>query len=98
MSIKFSVVDVKNYWPLAVDDSNEELRLEEYHVANKDLEVFLEDLLVLQPDREVEFVIDLVPGVAPLSKAPYRIAPSELAKFKEQLQLVLAIGLKFCIL
>lgn len=68
-----------------VDDLNEKLRLEEYHVANKDLEVFPEDLLVLQPDREVEFVIDLVPSVAPLSKAPYRIAPSELANFKEQL-------------
>ena len=33
-------------------------------------------------DREVEFSIDLVPGTAPISKAPYRMAPAELKELK----------------
>ncbi len=40
----------------------------------------------MPPDREVEFVIDVVPGTAPISKAPYRMAPTELTELKSQLQ------------
>ena len=40
----------------------------------------------LPPDREIEFVIDLLPGTAPISKAPYRMTPSELKELKLQLQ------------
>ena len=32
----------------------------------------------LSPDRKIEFAIELVPGTAPISKAPYRMAPAEL--------------------
>ncbi|WVZ52299.1 hypothetical protein U9M48_003373 [Paspalum notatum var. saurae] len=38
------------------------------------------------PDRDVEFRIDLVPGIAPVSKRPYRMAPDELKELKLQLQ------------
>ncbi|WVZ81047.1 LOW QUALITY PROTEIN: hypothetical protein U9M48_028474 [Paspalum notatum var. saurae] len=38
------------------------------------------------PDRDVEFRIDLVPGTAPVSKRPYRMAPDELKELKIQLQ------------
>nr|GEU30109.1 putative reverse transcriptase domain-containing protein [Tanacetum cinerariifolium] len=41
-------------------------------------EVFLEELLRLPPPRQVEFRIDLVPGVAPVTRALYRLAPSEM--------------------
>ncbi|GJW05837.1 putative reverse transcriptase domain-containing protein [Tanacetum coccineum] len=40
-------------------------------------EVFPEDLSGLPPTRQVEFQIDLVPGVASIARAPYRLAPSE---------------------
>ncbi|WVZ63674.1 hypothetical protein U9M48_013287 [Paspalum notatum var. saurae] len=40
----------------------------------------------LPPDRDVEFRIDLVPGTAPVSKRPYRMAPDELKELKIQLQ------------
>ncbi|GJZ95400.1 putative reverse transcriptase domain-containing protein [Tanacetum coccineum] len=40
--------------------------------------VFPEDLPGLPPTRQVEFQIDLVPGAAPVARAPYRLAPSEL--------------------
>ncbi|GJW77984.1 putative reverse transcriptase domain-containing protein [Tanacetum coccineum] len=43
-------------------------------------EVFPEELPGLPPPRQVEFRIDLVPGAAPLARAPYRLAPSEMKK------------------
>ncbi|KAL5830387.1 hypothetical protein ACOSQ3_019855 [Xanthoceras sorbifolium] len=48
-------------------------------------DVFLEELPGLPPQREVEFVIDVVPGTAPVSIAPYRMAPAELKELKIQL-------------
>ncbi|GKD87520.1 putative reverse transcriptase domain-containing protein [Tanacetum coccineum] len=49
-------------------------------------EVFLEELPGLPPARQVEFQIDLVPGVAPVARAPYRLAPSKMKELSEQLQ------------
>ncbi|GJY60234.1 putative reverse transcriptase domain-containing protein [Tanacetum coccineum] len=49
-------------------------------------EVFLEELLGLPPPRQVEFRIDLIPGAAPVARAPYRLAPSEMKEFSRQLQ------------
>ncbi|GJT25920.1 putative reverse transcriptase domain-containing protein [Tanacetum coccineum] len=43
--------------------------------------VFPEDLLGIPPTRQVEFQIDLMPGVAPVARAPYRLAPSEMKEF-----------------
>jgi hypothetical protein len=37
-------------------------------------DVFLEELPGMPPDREVEFVIDLLPGTAPISKRPYMMS------------------------
>ncbi|GJY20159.1 putative reverse transcriptase domain-containing protein [Tanacetum coccineum] len=47
------------------------------------LEVFLEELPRLPPPRQVEFRIDLVPGVAPVARAPYRLAPSEMKELSK---------------
>ena len=47
----------------------------------------------LPPDREIEFIIDLVLGTAPISMIPYRVAPAELAELKTQLQELLDKGL-----
>ncbi|GJX38143.1 putative reverse transcriptase domain-containing protein [Tanacetum coccineum] len=49
-------------------------------------DVFLEDLPGLPPTRQVEFQIDLVPGVAPVALAPYRLAPSKMKELLDQLQ------------
>ncbi|GJV61271.1 hypothetical protein Tco_1467371 [Tanacetum coccineum] len=48
--------------------------------------VFLEDLLGLPPQRQVEFRIDLVPGATPIAKSSYRLAPSEMQELSGQLQ------------
>nr|GFD61951.1 putative reverse transcriptase domain, aspartic peptidase domain protein [Tanacetum cinerariifolium] len=44
------------------------------------------------PVREVEFNIELIPGVEPISKAPYRMALVELKELKDQLQELLEQG------
>ncbi|KAK1611784.1 hypothetical protein QYE76_035457 [Lolium multiflorum] len=38
-----------------------------------------------EPKREIEFTIDLIPGTAPIAKAPYKMGPKELKELKEQL-------------
>ncbi|GJS10764.1 putative reverse transcriptase domain-containing protein [Tanacetum coccineum] len=49
-------------------------------------EVFPDDLPGLPPPRQVEFKIELVPGAAPVARAPYRLAPSEMKELADQLQ------------
>ncbi|GJR21086.1 reverse transcriptase domain-containing protein [Tanacetum coccineum] len=45
--------------------------------------IFPEDLSGLPPTRQVEFQIDLVPGAAPVARAPYRLAPLEMKELSE---------------
>ena len=40
----------------------------------------------MPPDRDIEFVTDLVPGTSPIAKRPYRMAVSELAELKKKLE------------
>ncbi|WVZ81128.1 LOW QUALITY PROTEIN: hypothetical protein U9M48_028544 [Paspalum notatum var. saurae] len=49
-------------------------------------DVFPEELPGLPPERDVEFRIELIPGMAPISKRPYRMAQDELKELKTQLQ------------
>ena len=46
-------------------------------------EVFPDDITEFSPEREVEFAIDLVPGMCPISIAPYRMSASELGELKK---------------
>ncbi|KAJ9545764.1 hypothetical protein OSB04_025471 [Centaurea solstitialis] len=55
-------------------------------VVNEFPDVFPEDLPGHPPDRQIEFGIDLVPGAAPIARAPYRLAPAELQELSDQLQ------------
>jgi hypothetical protein len=55
-------------------------------------DVFPKDLLGLPPERDVEFVIELKPGMAPISRRSYRMPPNELAELKTQLQDLLEKG------
>nr|GFC28178.1 putative reverse transcriptase domain-containing protein [Tanacetum cinerariifolium] len=47
---------------------------------------FPENLPGLPPARPVEFQIDLIQGAAPVARAPYRLAPSEMKELSKQLQ------------
>ena len=55
-------------------------------IVNEFLDVFPEELHSFPPHREVEFQIETIPGVAPISMAPYRMAPAELKEIKKQLE------------
>ncbi|GKC53541.1 putative reverse transcriptase domain-containing protein, partial [Tanacetum coccineum] len=69
-----------------IEDKSEEKRLEDVPTVRDFPKVFPEDLPGLPPTRQVEFQIDLVPGAAPVARAPYRLAPSELQELSTQLQ------------
>nr|GFB02950.1 putative reverse transcriptase domain-containing protein [Tanacetum cinerariifolium] len=67
-------------------DKSEEKRLEDVPIVRDFPEVFLEDLPGIPPARLVEFQIDMVLGVVPVARAPYRLAPSEMKELAEQLK------------
>ncbi|GJU85303.1 hypothetical protein Tco_1292849 [Tanacetum coccineum] len=69
-----------------IEDKSEKKRLEDVSIVQDFPEVFPEDLPGLPPTRQVEFQIDLVPGAAPVARAPYRLAPSEIKELSEQLK------------
>ncbi|GJR34918.1 putative reverse transcriptase domain-containing protein [Tanacetum coccineum] len=68
------------------EDKSEKKRLDNVPIVRDFLEVFPEDLPGLPPTRQVEFQIDLIPGAAPVARAPYRLAPSEMKELSEQLK------------
>jgi hypothetical protein len=55
----------------------------EVPVVNEFLDVFPEELPGMPPDRDIEFVIELKPGTAPIYKTPFRMTTPELAELKE---------------
>ncbi|GKF92240.1 putative reverse transcriptase domain-containing protein [Tanacetum coccineum] len=64
------------------EDRSGEKRLEDVPIVRD----FPEELPGLPPTRQVEFQIDLMPSVAPVARAPYQLAPSEMKSLSEQLQ------------
>ncbi|GJY33490.1 putative reverse transcriptase domain-containing protein [Tanacetum coccineum] len=68
------------------EDKSEGKQIKDVPIVRDFPEVFPEDLPGLPPARPVEFQIDLIPGAAPVARAPYRLAPSEMKELSEQLQ------------
>jgi hypothetical protein len=69
-----------------------ELKLEDIHVIREFLDVFLDNLPRMPPEKAIEFKIELQPGTAPIAKAPYKMSPMELKELKIQLQGLLDKG------
>ncbi|GKF25954.1 hypothetical protein Tco_0081848, partial [Tanacetum coccineum] len=67
-------------------DESKEKRLEDVPTVRDFPKVFPEYLPGLPSIRKVEFQIDLVPGAAPIARALYRLAPSEMEELSTQLQ------------
>jgi hypothetical protein len=57
--------------------------VEELPVVNKYSNVFSEELPGMPPDRDVEFVIDILLGTVPIAKRPYRMSVDELKELKK---------------
>nr|GEZ00770.1 reverse transcriptase domain-containing protein [Tanacetum cinerariifolium] len=68
------------------ENKSEEKRLEDVSIMQDFPEVFPKDLPGLPPMRQVEFQINLVPGVTPVARSPSRLAPSEMQELSTQWQ------------
>nr|GEW21996.1 putative reverse transcriptase domain-containing protein [Tanacetum cinerariifolium] len=69
-----------------MEKKSDEKRLEDILVVKEFPDIFPEDLSGLPLVRQVEFQIDLIPGTTLVSRAPYRLAPSEMQELSNQLQ------------
>jgi hypothetical protein len=61
------------------------IALEDIKVVREYPDVFLAELPGMPPDRDIEFLIELLPGTPPISKRPYRMPINELVELKKQL-------------
>ena len=59
---------------------------ENIQVVCEFLDFYPDDLPGIPPKREIEFIIELLPGTAPISKRPYRKVANELEELKKQLR------------
>nr|GEV72530.1 putative reverse transcriptase domain-containing protein [Tanacetum cinerariifolium] len=69
-----------------ITDKSKEKQLKDVSIVQDFPEVFFEDFPRIPPTCQVEFQIDLVPGAAPVARAPYRLALSEMKKLSDQLK------------
>jgi hypothetical protein len=61
------------------------IKLKDIPIVCEYPDVFPVDLPGMPPDSDIEFIIELQPGMAPISKKSYRMPPNELAELKIQL-------------
>ncbi|KAL8098417.1 hypothetical protein AgCh_031249 [Apium graveolens] len=81
------------YLAYVVDTQREVPNLQDILIVNEFEDVFPQDHPGLPPDRVIEFDIELAPGMTPVSKAPYRLAPLEMKELTTQLQELLEKGM-----
>ena len=82
----------QGYLAYVVETEKEGTLVDEIPVVREFPDVFPDDIAGLPPDREVEFAIDFIPGIEPISIPPYRMAPAELRELKAQLEELLSKG------
>jgi hypothetical protein len=68
------------------------IALEDIRVVQDYPDVFLEELSGMLPDRNIEFLIELLPGTPPISKRPHRMPVNELVELKKQIAELQAKG------
>ena len=61
---------------------NETPRLEDCHVLQEFRDAFPDEIPGLPPKRDIDFIIELVPGEALVSKTPYRMSTPEMLELK----------------
>ncbi|GJY92270.1 putative reverse transcriptase domain-containing protein [Tanacetum coccineum] len=84
--LKGCLVFLANVTTKETEDKSEKKKLEDVLIVQDFPDVFPEDLTGLPLTRQVEFQIDMIPGAAPVARAPYRLAPSEMKELSEQLK------------
>jgi hypothetical protein len=83
----------KIYAILEIKDKGMVKGLEKLLVVQEFVDVFLEELPGLSPERELEFTIDLKPGTEPIARTSYHMSKPKLQDLKMQLEEFLELGL-----
>ncbi|XP_073273296.1 uncharacterized protein [Primulina huaijiensis] len=82
----------EGYLIYAIDISKDVINMKNIPVFDEFLDVFPDEIPGFPPEREMDAEIELVPGTTPISRAPYRLAPTEMKELKQQLQDLLEKG------
>ena len=82
----------ETFLAVILDSKRGQVDVEKIPVVREFLDVFPEELPGIPHEREVDLAIEIVPGIVPMSRAPYRMAPTELKELKSQLQELLDKG------
>jgi hypothetical protein len=77
---------------VAAKQSNQASTVNQAKVVQEYPDAFPEDLPGMPPDRDIEFIIELLPGTPPISKRPYRMPINELVELKKQIAELQAKG------
>eukprot|EP00253_Pinus_taeda_P015609 PITA_15609 len=80
-----NVLPVGSY-DIIIDSKDKTTILNNIPVIQEFIDVFPEEIPGLPPNKNIDFTIELVPGAAPVSQAPYRMRVPELTELKMQLQ------------
>jgi hypothetical protein len=80
------------YLAYVINSKKGKIGLSDISIVREFPDVFSEELLGLPLEREVEVIIDILPGVSPITQPPYRMTPKELDELKIQLQELLDKG------
>ena len=82
----------ETFLAVILDSKRGQVDVEKIPVVREFLDVFPEELPGIPLEREVDLAIEIVPGTVPMSRAPYKMAPTELKELKSQLQELLDKG------
>ena len=83
---KFMRKGCETFLAMILDSKRGQVDVEKIPVVREFPDVFPKELSGIPLEREVDLTIEIVPGTVPMSRAPYRMAPTELKELKSQLQ------------
>ena len=75
----------------AIESTSTEVTITQIPII-QDFEDLFQAVSRLLPRRDIDFFIELVPGMFPISKTPYRMAPIEMLELKRQVQELETLG------
>ena len=82
----------ETFLAVILESKRGQVDVEKILVVREFLDVFPEELSSILLERKVDLAIEIVPGIVPMSRATYRMAPTELKELKSQLKELLDEG------
>ena len=82
----------ETFLALIINSKRGQVDVKKIPVVREFSDVFPKELLGIPLERKVDLSIEIVPRTTPMSRAPYRMAPTELKELKSQLQKLMDKG------